>query len=74
MLPDETGSCPAAHVVFRLIDAEALLSPHEDVLGTVLGGREVEPSPPPHYPAAVSDVCASGCRACLTLPGWSSLL
>ena len=39
----------ANHVVFRLLDAAALMPPYSEVLATVLGGREVEPKRPEHY-------------------------
>ena len=47
----EAGEAPsqAQHVIFRLLDAAALLPPHEDALGQVLGGRAVEPERPAHY-------------------------
>ena len=42
-------SSQAAHVVFKLLDAAALLPPHTDVLGHVLGGRPVEAERPAYY-------------------------
>ena len=48
---DASGPCLAEHVVFRLVDAAALLPPQNDVLGALLGGREVEAARPPHYAA-----------------------
>lgn len=49
MAPEEGEVCPVPHVVFRLLDAAELLPPREDILGSVLGGRQVEPSRPTYY-------------------------
>ena len=43
----DLGEAHMYKLIFELVDTA--LAPHEDVLGAVLGGREIEPSLPPHY-------------------------